>query len=58
MVTYQSALTLILDFFISSEVATIWQTDGASHKLKPRSFYKSTPLQVHSADFYPGVNHT
>ena len=33
------------------------QTDGAAHKLKPRSFHKSAHLQVHSVDFHPGVNH-
>ena len=33
------------------------QTDGAVHKLKPRSFHKSAHLRVHSADFHPGVNH-
>jgi len=56
--TYQSALTPILDFFLSSEVATMWQTDGAAYKLKPRSFHKSVHLRVHSADFYPSVNRT
>ena len=45
-----------LDFPPSSEVATMRQTDGAVHKLKPRSFHKSTHLRVHSADFHPGVN--
>ena len=35
----------------------MWQTDGVAHKLKPRSFHKSTHLQVHSVDFYPSVNH-
>ena len=40
-VTHQLALTLILDFSLSSEVATTQQTDGAAHKLKPRSFHKS-----------------
>ena len=33
-------------------------TDGVAHKLKPRSFHKSTYLQVYSVDFYPGMNHT
>jgi len=42
--THQSALTPILDFFLSSEVATTQQTDGIAHKLKPRSFYKSAHL--------------
>jgi len=45
-----------LDFSLSSEVATMRQTDSAAHKLKPRSFHKSACLQVHSADFHPGVN--
>ena len=40
-VTHQSALTPILNFFLSSEVTTMWQIDGLAHKLKPRSFYKS-----------------
>jgi len=34
----------------------MWQTDGAAHKLKLRSFHKSTHLQVYSVDFHPGVN--
>ena len=54
--THQSALTSILDFFLLSEVATMWQTDSAVYKLKPRLFYKSTYLWVHSVDFHPGVN--
>ena len=58
MATYQSALTPILNFFLSSEVATTWQTDGAVYKLKPRLFYKFAHLWVHLVDFYPGVNHT
>ena len=41
MATHQSALISILDFFPSSEVATMQQTDGAVYKLKPRSFHKS-----------------
>ena len=53
MVTHQSALTPILDFFPSSEVVTIWQTDGTAHKLELRSFHKSTHLLVHSVDFHP-----
>jgi len=40
MATYPSVLTLISDFFLLSEVATMWQTDGAAHKLKPRLSYK------------------
>ena len=56
MVTYQSVLTSTWTFSPSSEVATMWQTDGAAHKLKPRLFYKSAYLQVHFVDFYPSVN--
>jgi len=44
------------DFLSSSEVVTMRQTDGAAHKLKPRSFHKSTHLWVYFADFHPGVN--
>jgi len=44
MVTYQSALTLISDFFLPSEVATTWQIDSAAHKLKLRSFHKFAHL--------------
>ena len=44
MATHQLALTLISDFFLSSEVATTQQTDGTAHKLKPRLFYKFTYL--------------
>ena len=57
MATHQSALTSILDFFPLSEVATMQQTDSVAHKLKLRSFYKSAHLWVHSANFYPSVNH-
>jgi len=57
MATHQSALTPISDFFLSSEVATMWQIDSTAHKLKPRSFHKSAYLQVYSANFHPGVNH-
>jgi len=57
MATHQLALTSILDFFPSSKVVTMWQTDGAAHKLKPRSFHKFTHLQVYSADFHPGVSY-
>ena len=56
MVTHQSALTLISDFFLSSEVTIMQQTDGAAYKLKPRPFHKSTHLRVHSVDFHPSVN--
>ena len=44
MVTHQSALTFLLNFFLLSEVATMQQTDGIVHKLMPRSFYKSAYL--------------
>jgi len=57
MATYQSALTLTLDFFLSSEVVTMQQIDGTVHKLKPRLFHKSAHLRVHSVDFHPSVNH-
>ena len=57
MVTYQSALIPILDFSLSSEVATTWQTDGTAYKLKPRLFHKSAHLQVHSVDFHLSVNY-
>ena len=43
----------ILDFFLPSEIVTIWQTDCTAHKLKPRSFYKSIYFWVHIADFHP-----
>ena len=55
--THQSVLTPISDFFLSSEVATMWQTDSAAYKLKPRLFHKSTHLQIHSANFHSGINH-
>jgi len=54
---HQSVLTPISDFFLSSEVVTTQQMDSAVHKLKPRLFYKSTHLRVHSVDFHPSVNH-
>ena len=57
MVTHQSVLTSTQTFSPSSEVVTTQQTDGAAHKLKPRSFHKSAHLWVHSADFHPSVNH-
>ena len=53
MATHQSVLTLT---WTSSKVVTTWQTNSVAYKLKPRSFYKSTHLRVHSADFHPGVN--
>ena len=56
MATHQSVLTSTQTFSPLSEVATMRQTDGAAHKLKPRSFHKSAHLWVHSADFHPGVN--
>ena len=52
----KSALTPILDFFLSSEVATTWQTGSTAHKLKLRSFHKSVHLWAHLADFHPSVN--
>ena len=58
MAIHQSALTPISDFFPLSKVATMWQTDGVAHKLKPRLFHKSAHLQVHSVDFHPGMNCT
>jgi len=57
MATHHSALTSTQTLSPSSEVATTWQTGSAAHKLKPRLFYKSAHLRVHSADFHPGVNH-
>ena len=56
MATHHSALTSTQTFSPSSEVATIQQTDGTAHKLKPRLFHKSAHLRVHSVDFHPGVN--
>jgi len=44
MVTHQSALTSISDFFLSSKVVTTWQIDGTAYKLKPRPFHKSAHL--------------
>ena len=40
----------------TSEVVTMWQTDGVAYKLKPRLFHKSAHLWAYSADFYSGVN--
>ena len=52
----QSPLSVILithsDFFLSSEIATTWQTDSTAYKLKLRSFHKSTHLWVYLVDFY------
>ena len=56
MATHQSVLTPTQTSSPSSEVETTRQTDGIAHKLKPRSFHKSTHLQVHSADFHSSVN--
>ena len=56
--THQSVLTPTWTFFPLSEVATMRQTDGAAHKLKPRLFHKFTYLRVHFVDFHPGVNRT
>jgi len=36
----------------TSEVVTIWRIDSIVHKLKPRSFHKSTYLQAHLVDFH------
>jgi len=58
MAIHQSVLTPTQTFFPSSEVVTMWQTDSAAHKLKPRSFHKSAQLRVYSADFHPSMNHT
>ena len=58
MVTQQSVLTSTRTSSPSSEVVTMRQTDGAAHKLKPRSFHKSAHLRVHPADFHPSVNCT
>ena len=57
MATHQSVLTSTRTFSPLSEVATMWQTDSAAHKLKLRSFHKSAHLWVHSADFHPSVNY-
>ena len=58
MATHQSVLTSTQTFSPLSKVATTQQTDGTAHKLKLRSFHKSTHLWVHSADFHPSINHT
>ena len=49
----KSVLTPILDFFLLSEIATMWQTDSAVYKLKLRSFHMSIHFQAHLVDFYP-----
>jgi len=49
----KSVLTSISDFFLSSEVATMWQIGDTAHKLKLRLFNKSTQLQAHLVDFHP-----
>ena len=41
MAIHQSVLTPISNFFLSSEIVTMWQTDGIAYKLKPRLFYKA-----------------
>ena len=56
MATHQSVLTPTQTFSPSSEVVTMRQTDGTAHKLKPRLFYKSAHLRVHSVDFHSSVN--
>jgi len=43
-VTHHSALTSISDFSLSSEVATMWQTNSAAYKLKPRLFHEFAHL--------------
>jgi len=48
----KSILTPLSDFSLLSEVATMWQTDGAAYKLKPRSFHKSAQLWVYLVDFH------
>ena len=53
MATHQSALTSTRTYSPSSEVVTTRQTDGAAHKLKPRSFYKSAHLRVHPCRLPP-----
>ena len=54
--SHNTVLTSTWTFFLSSEVATTWQTDGTAHKLKPRSFHKSAHLQVYLVDFHSSVN--
>jgi len=56
MATHQSVLTPTQTFSPSSKVVTTRQTDGTAHKLKPRSFHKSTYLWVYPVDFHPSVN--
>jgi len=52
MVTHQSVLTPISDYFLSSEVATTWQSDSIAYKPKPRLFHKFTHFQANSMDFH------
>ena len=52
MMTHQLVFTPILDFFLSSEVATTQQTDSTVYKLKPRSFHKFMHLQANPTDFH------
>ena len=47
MVTHQSVLTFILDFFLLYKVVTMWQINSTIYKLKPRSFHKSAHFQVY-----------
>ena len=56
--THQSVLTSILVFILLSKVATTQQTDSTTHKLKPRSFYKSAHLWAILQTFTLSVNHT
>ena len=54
MITYPSVLTLILDFFLLSEVVIMQQIDNIVHKLKPRLFYNSKSILQ---TFIPSVDH-
>jgi len=49
------ALTPILDFFLLSEVATTWQTDGAAHKLKPSVKFTNSGLSFFSILFFISI---
>ena len=54
MMIHQSVLISILDFLLSSEVATMQQSDSVAYKLKPRLFISEPTLQT----FILSVNHT
>ena len=60
LIAHWRALLVVRSFVLEWwVVATTHVADsGAAHKLKPRSFHKSTQFQVHSVDFHPSVNHT